>query len=322
MVCFLAFFVLLAESCSTTNPENYYSHARNDKIHQLNQQIFASAQVNTNPSDYLLGPGDLLEIKVFETEDLSTTVRVSSRGFVTLPLLGQVDVQGMSAQEAEKEIETLYQKDYLKNPHVSVFVKEHVSQRITLVGEFKNPGTYDYFTKMRLLGVMSLGGGLSEKAGTTLQIRRAGAEEPTESQVMMVDLDQLIRQGRAELNVEIQGSDIIFVPEAGTFLVEGAVRKPGAYPINKSLNVREAIGVAGGFMPYAYQDKITLIRYTGRDKPEIREIRFDKDDYGSIALQDGDVLLAESSGWSKFVHGAGVRIGVPGFGVGYTNPER
>lgn len=269
-----------------------------------------------------MGSGDLLEVKVFETEDLSTTVRVSSRGFVTLPLLGRTDVRGMSAQEAEKKIETLYKKDYLKNPHVSVFVKEHISQRITLVGEFKNPGTYDYFTKMRLLGVMSLGGGLSEKAGTTLQIRRVSTEKPPESRVMIVNLDHLIREGQTELNVEIHGSDIIFIPEAGTFLVEGAVRKPGAYPINKSLNVREAIGVAGGFMPYAFQDRITLIRHTGNDKPNIREIHFDKNDYSSIVLQDGDVLLAESSGWSKFVHGAGVRIGIPMLGVGYTNPER
>ena len=322
LVCFVILSGLFLSACSTTDPKNYYPAAKSNEIQKLNQKIFASARVNTDPSDYVLGPGDLLEIKVFETEDLSTTVRVSSRGFVTLPLLGQVDVKSLSAQETEKKIEDLYKEDYLQNPHVSVFVKEHISQRITLVGEFKNPGTYDYFTKMRLLGVMALGGGLSEKAGTTVQIRRVTEEEPIESKVLVVDLDQLIREGPSGLNIEIQGSDVVFVPEAGTFLVEGAVREPGAYPINQSLNVREAIGVAGGFMPYALKDRITLIRYSGGDKPEIREIDFDSDDYAGIELRNGDVLLAESSGWSKFVHGAGINIGAPWLGVGYRNPEK
>ncbi len=318
-----AMTISLLTACGATDPKNYIPVVEGKEVRSLNQQILAAAQVNTASGDYLLGPGDLLDIKVFESERLSTTVRVSSRGFVTLPLLNQVYVEGMSAREAEKTIEDMYKVNYLKDPHVSIFVKEHVSQRITLVGEFKKPDTYDYFTKMRLLGVLAMGGGLSEKAGTTVQIRRVSGAKDGESQLLVVDLDKLVRDGQSELNVEILGSDVIFVPEAGTFLVEGAVRNPGAYPINKSLNVREAVGVAGGFKPYAIQDKIALIRYTeDSDKPEIREISFETDDYASIVLKDGDVLLALASGWSKFVSGAGLRLGLPWLGVGYENPEK
>ncbi len=313
---------LLTACGMTTDPKIYYPVVEGKDIRSLNQQILAAAQVNTAAGDYLLGPGDLLDIKVFESEELSTTVRVSSRGFVTLPLLNQVSVEGFSSREAEKTIEDLYKVSYLKDPHVSIFVKEHVSQRITLVGEFEKPGTYDYYTKMRLLGVLAMGGGLSEMAGTTVQIRRVGGAKNGESQLLVVDLDKLIRDGQSELNIEILGSDVIFVPEAGTFLVEGAVRKPGAYPINKSLNVREAIGVAGGFKPYAIPNKITLIRYNeDSGMPEIKDIDFATDDYGSMFMKDGDVLLALSDGWRKFVNGAGFRAGLPWFGVGYENPE-
>ena len=168
---------------------------KQDEIAQLNEKLLASARVNSDPSDFLLGPGDLLQIKVFEAEELNTTVRVSSRGHVTLPLLGAVSVKGMSAREAEETIENKYREHYIKDPHVSIFVQEHFSQRITLMGQFRNPGTYDYLSRQRLLDVMALGGGLSEKAGRVVQIRRYGGS-PESHSVFFVDLDQLFGRGQ------------------------------------------------------------------------------------------------------------------------------
>jgi polysaccharide export outer membrane protein len=108
--------------------------AKNDEITRLNEQMFAAAKMHTDPSDYLLGAGDLLQVTVFESKSLNTTVRVSSRGHITLPLLGQVKVKGLTAREAEITIEKRYRAKYIKDPHVSVFVKEHMSKRVTLVG--------------------------------------------------------------------------------------------------------------------------------------------------------------------------------------------
>ena len=204
---------------------------KQDEIAQINEQLFASARMNPDPSDYLLGSGDLLQVKVFEAEELNTTVRVSSRGNVTLPLLGAVAVKELSAREAEEKIENLYRASYIKDPHISIFVEEHFSRRVNLMGEFKNPGTYDYLSKQRLLDVMALGGGLSDKAGRVIHIRRYGASAGGQS-VFIVDLDQLIKDGKSELNIEINSSDVLFVPEAGTFFVDGAVRRPA--PITSS----------------------------------------------------------------------------------------
>ena len=143
------------QNVSETMPS---AELKQDEIAHFNEQLLASARVNTDPSDYLLGSGDLLQVKVFEAEDLNTTVRVSSRGYVTLPLLGAVSVKDLSAREAEEKIENLYRARYIKDPHVSIFVEEHFSRRITLMGQFRNPGTYDYLAKQRLLDVMALGG--------------------------------------------------------------------------------------------------------------------------------------------------------------------
>jgi polysaccharide export outer membrane protein len=292
---------------------------KNDDITRLNEQLFSAAQMNVDPSDYLLGAGDLLQITVFEAENLNTTVRVSSRGHVTLPLLGQIRVKRLTAREAEIKIENLFRSKYIKNPHVSVFVEEHFSQRVTLVGQFKNPGTYDYLSKQRLLDVMALAGGLSDKAGRTVQVRRRG-DIPGKPNVFVVDLDRLIEEGRTELNIEINGGDIIFVPKAGNFFVDGAVRRPGSYPIRNKMILREALTAAGGIAPYALKDSFVLIRYfkdTGRkaleleNNPENREMK----------IQDRDIIVVKSSTWGKLVHGTGINIGIPGFGFGYRDPE-
>lgn len=296
------------------------SPAKNDGITRLNEQMFAAAKMHTDPSDYILGAGDLLQVTVFESKELNATVRVSSRGNITLPLLGQVEVKGLSAREAEIKIENHYRVKYIKDPHVSVFVQEHMSKRVTLVGQFKQPGTYEYPSKQTLLDVMALAGGLTEKAGNMVQVRRHEAR-PDEPNVLVIDLDQLIKQGRADLNVDINGGDIIFAPEAGHFFVDGAVRRAGSYPIREKLGIGEALVTAGGIRPWGLKDSIVLIRdVEGKGRTGI-EIDLNKPDDQKIEIKDGDIIVVKSSSWGKMVHGGGINIGVPGFGFGYRNPE-
>ena len=141
---------------------------KSEEISQLNERLFASAQMNVSPIDDLIGSGDLLHVSVFEAKDLETKVRVNSRGYVTLPLLGQVLVKGLTAREAEEKTEDLYRKRYIKDPHVNIFIEESFSQRVTVVGQVRSPGTYDYLSKQRLIDVLALVGGLNDKAGRTV----------------------------------------------------------------------------------------------------------------------------------------------------------
>jgi len=291
------------------------------EIDQLNKKLFATSKMDTDPSDYLLGPGDLLHITVFEAKELETKARVSSRGYVSLPLMGLVQIQDLTAREAEIKIEEKYREKYIKDPHVTVFVEEHVSQRITLVGEVKKPGTYDYPSKMRLLDVLALGGGLSDNAGRVVQVRRK-EDKHGESGMMIVDLDKLIQDGLVELNIEINGGDIIFIPKAGVFFVDGAVRRPGSFPITQEIDIMEALVTAGGFQPYANKSSATLIRYLENGKREVKEVDLQKVENKEITIKDRDVIIAKSNALKAAILGLRFWIGPGGLGFGLSNPER
>ena len=325
-----AFFILntflfmgIFFGCVANQPQQNLNYSYNDdEISQINEQILASAQMQSDPSDYLLGAGDLLQINVFEAEELNAKVRVSSRGYVTLPLIGSVLVKGLSAREAEQKIEELYRERYIKNPHVGIFIEEHFSRRVTLMGQFKNPGTYDYLSKQRLLDVMALGGGLSDKAGLVVQIRKSSGS-PDGQGVFIVDLDQLIKEGKSELNIKINAGDVLFVPEAGVFFVDGAVRKPGSYYIKHQTTVQEAFVEAGGLAPYANKNQAVLVRYGENNERKMIKLDLSQPDTLEIEVKDRDVLIAEASAFGKLVHGMGFFIGFPGVGgIGYQDPAR
>ena len=296
---------------------------RGYEISEMNKQLLANANTNVDPSDYMLGSGDLLQVEVFGVKELEAKVRVSSRGYITLPLLNQVQVKGLSAREAEVRIENLYKAKYIKNPHVSVFVKEHFSQRITLVGQVKSPGTYDYPTKLKLLDVLALAGGLADKAGRSVHVRRIG-ETHNDGKSFLVDLDLLIKKGKTELNIEINGSDVIFVPEAGVFFADGALRNPGIYNIKRDMILQEAVLIAGGFAPYADKNILTLVRQHENGQREIIELDMENDPQSKqLHIQDRDVIIAKDSAWGKLTSGSGINIGIPGIiGFGYRDPER
>jgi polysaccharide biosynthesis/export protein len=318
--CFLAACGGNQQTTSAIVKEYAATPVKDDEITRLNEQLFSAARMHTDPGDYLLGAGDLLQITVFEAKDLNTAVRVSSRGYITLPLLGQVGVKGLTAREAEIKIEKLYRSKYIKDPHVSVFIKEHMSRRVTLVGQFKQPGTYEYPARQTLLDVMALAGGLTDNAGNIIQVRRHQAR-PGEPNVLLIDMNQLIKEGRLDLNIDINGGDIIFAPEAGHFFVDGAVRRPGSYPIRGKLGLNEALLTAGGIRPWGIKDSIVLIRdVEGHGRKGI-EINLNKPDNKEMEIKDGDIIVVKSSRWGELVHGGGVNIGIPGFGVGYRNPE-
>ena len=285
-----------------------------NEIQKINDMIFSQATISGDPGEYLLGAGDLLVINVFEAEELETTVRVSSRGFITLPLLETVTVKGLTAIEAEKRIESLYREQYIKDPHVSVFVKEHVSQRVTLVGQFNKPGTYDYPSKLRLLDVIALGGGLSDEAGQMVQIRKArSAQTNGQPNVFMVDLDQLITQGNVQLNIEINGGDVIFIPEAGVFFVDGAVKRPGAYAIKHQTSLHEALVEAGGFEHWALKDKLKLVRKTESGKRELIELDLNRLGVMEMEIIDRDILVVDENASAGMMRGFGISILGTGF---------
>lgn len=312
---------------ATTDLENFQKKYQ-EKEKQSNRgqrNVFSPETISSvGDIDYRLGPGDLISVKVYETEDLNAEVRVSSRGSVSLPLLDNVDVYNLSAAEAEDKIETLYKEKYLKDPHITVYIKEHVSKQITIVGSIVKPGTYDYVTKRRLLDVLAIANGLNELAGSTAYVTR---QNPVTKQRIsyLINLDALLKNGDMEQNMVVLGGDVIFVPEAGQCFVDGAVRKPGTYPLETKMTITEAIALAGGLASYADDNGIKLIRYMGEGKErEIVSLSYSDLQGGvgdTLILQDQDIIFAESSSAGLLMSGTGFSLGFMGTGVNFRNPE-
>ncbi len=294
------------------------------EVAELNGKFSEAFTTAPEYEDYVIGGGDLIRINIFEAPDLSTETRVSARGSVTMPLIGTVAVAGLSVGKAEKHLGRLYREKYLQDPHVTIFVKEQYGSKITMLGALNKPGTYDFYASMSLMDVLAMAEGLSDRAGRTVQIRRkADSGEGTIS--LIIDLDQMIKVGREDLNVGIKGGDMVYVPEAGSVYVDGAVRKAGAYPLRQEMSVQEAIVAAGGLQSFADARDIKLVRYLGKGRREVARMSLDDlqtQKAQMLKVQDRDIIYVEASTSSAFFQGLRLSLGTGIFGFGYTPPER
>ncbi len=163
------------------------------------------------PTDYRLGPLDVLDIQVFGVPDLSKPVRVSEDGDISVPLVGRVHVTGKTTSELEQELAGRWSNGYLENPQVTVFVKEYMSQRVTVEGAVRKPGIYSLTGRTSLLQLIALSNGLDELANPRgIVIYRNIGEK---RYAAAFDIRE-IRAGRL-IDPEVLGNDIVVVDYSG-----------------------------------------------------------------------------------------------------------
>jgi len=220
-----------------------------------------SAQ-NRNSADYIIGPKDLLEIKVFGLDDLNTTVRVSEDGMITIPLLGQVMAQGLTKSGLEKKLARQLGGKYLRNPQVSVFIKEYQSKKVSMLGAVNHPGDYELLGRQTLLQVISKAGGMTQDAGKEIIVIRK--QEDGANASINISIEDLVEKGDVGLNIELQPGDIVNIPLDKTVRVYvfGQVKNPGALSVKKSNlpTLLQAIAQAGGFSPRASKGGVLIKR--------------------------------------------------------------
>src|ERR1700730_5646081 len=154
-----------------------------------------------------ISAGDLLEVDVFDTTDLSGKLRVDEHGTITMPLAGNLPVSGMTAEQAGKAIEAhLLQRDILKDPHVSVSVLEYATQGVTVLGEVKNPGVYPLLGAHGVLDLVSAAGGATPNAGKAVTITHR--EDPNHPIIVKVESKP---GSSAALTVDVSPGDTIMV---------------------------------------------------------------------------------------------------------------
>jgi polysaccharide export outer membrane protein len=256
---------------------------------------FLSAQ-EIERTDYKIGPKDLLEINVFGLEELNRTERVSEEGKITLPLLGEIDVEDLTKGELEKKISQLLEEKYLQDPQVSVFIVEYQSKMVSVLGAIQTPGRHELLGRQTVMDIIAKAGGLTSEAGDEIYVMRRRADGSNSS--VKISIDELILYGKAELNIPLKADDVINIPidKIIQIYVMGQVGDPGALGVRRSMipTLLRAIAQAGGFGERAAKGGVIIkrIKEDGseeRIKVNVKDIIKGKKE--DIQLKEGDVVI-------------------------------
>lgn len=240
--------------------------------------------------DYTIGTGDVIELTVYEHEDLKSRLRVDGNGNIDLPLIGKIQVAGLSLEEIKSKITTLFADGYLVNPQVTLTIAEYGSKRAVILGQVMRPGIFELRENATLLELISKAGGLTKTAGAKATVKRKTRFlDETESTVINIDLNNLVEKGDSSLNIPILDGDSIYISKASDFFVTGEVKKPDVYKWEKNLTVIKAITLAGGFTGKASSVNIRIIRKMDSKETVLTKVKMD-----TIVLPDDVIVVPES----------------------------
>src|SRR5690349_19573741 len=227
----------------------------------------AGSVTRAHDSSYLVGAGDVLDIRVFGRPQLTReAVRVDTRGMIRMPLI-EDEIQASCRTEASlaQYISAQYLK-YVRRPQVDVFIREYNSQPVAVVGAVDKPGRFQLQRQVRLLELLTFSGGPTEKAGRTVQIAHAenslscaANEAENATGLNVYELSEVLA-GHNEANPFVRPGDVVTVLEADQVFVVGNVYRPSSIPIKEPLTVSRAVAMSGGVLPYTKKDRVRIIR--------------------------------------------------------------
>lgn len=238
---------------------------------------------------YRVGPGDVLEVDVYDDPDLSGLVTVQHSGDISFPLLGDVVVEGLTVKEVQAKLVELLAKDYLVDPQVIVRVKEHRSQWVTLVGEVVRPGKYYLQGTKTMLDLLTEAGGFTTRASGEVIVSRLdqqqpalfasqdGGDERDGAVRIFLSPDQPPSEQKEALSFQLKSGDIVTATSTQFFFISGEVKRPGSYPVTSGLTVLQAVSVAGGLTKFGAKGKVEILRKRAEDDGT-RRIKVDLED--------------------------------------------
>jgi len=245
-----------------------------------------------------LGPRDTIEIKVLQDDKLNARVTVSDDGQISIPLVGKVDVSGLTAREIEARLKSILEARFLTKADVSVQVVEFGNKPISVVGAVTHPGSIGTSGNMTLIQAITQAGGLAPGYGKTLYVLRTGTNGLSEQ--LAIDVEELLVTGNPDLNIPLAPNDVINVPMEVpmTVYVFGEVIHPGPISLKRSQNptLLQAIAAAGGPTDRASRTANIKRMVNGRSvivKANYRRLAEGNDP--DIPLQDGDTIFIKES---------------------------
>lgn len=192
-----------------------------------------------------LGAGDSVRVTVFQNPDLTTDARVSPRGTIVFPLVGEIELGGLTPAQAGNRIAAeLRRGGFMVKPQVAVSIQQVRSRQVHVLGQLQRPGNYVLEdTGARLTDILTLAGGISAAGAdmVTVLTHRDG-----KAVTRAIDLPAIFRGGDAATNIQIENGDTIFVERAPVFYIYGEVQRAGAYRLEPNMIVMQALALGGG----------------------------------------------------------------------------
>ena len=251
--------------------------------------------------EYRLGPGDLVNIKVWRRPELSQeNIIVSPDGLIVVPRIGSINVLNCTQEEVKKLVTEKLTPLYIE-PEVTVWLREFHNNKAFVLGRVGKPGVINFPGKGTLLEGLALAGGLPDQGKLTRCAIIRGKES-----VIWIDLQDLLKNGNMALNAPIQNNDVIFIPELNdeVIYVMGEVLNPGAIQLKDGMTILKAVMLAGGINKKANAEKVFLIRQQNLKgdviKVDLKRLIERGDFSQNFALLPDDIIYISSTGMAKF----------------------
>jgi polysaccharide export outer membrane protein len=247
-------------------------------------------------SEYRIGPQDELDIKVAKGDLFNIKARVSEKGTISIPFLGEIMADGLTAAELEKALaKALIDTQQMLDPQVSVTITDRKSKRVMVIGAVQTPASYELLGRQTLLQILSTAGGLSRDAGREILIIRRLPDGT--SSALHIPLEDLMVKGETRYDIPLEAGDIVnvLIDREGVVYILGEVKAPGALKVLQSRMpfLAQAIAQAGGPTERAALGRVTIKRRdaAGMEKEIVVDVKaILKNKAKDVPLQDGDTV--------------------------------
>jgi polysaccharide biosynthesis/export protein len=238
-------------------------------------------QIDSPAASAQLGPGDTVSVRVFGQQDMDGNLYVADDGTIHLPLVGSLQVAGLSPTQVSLKVEkALKDGAFLVNPHVTVTLVQSVNQLVAVLGEVRTPGRYQVSATTTIFQLLAqAGGALATSADVIFLIRSDANGNQTRTPI---NLKGYTDQTSVLPTQKFKGGDSIFVPRADQFYIYGEVTQPNEYRLEPGMSVIQAIARAGGLTPRGSDRRVDI----KRKGPDGREITFRAKQSDSVLASD------------------------------------
>jgi polysaccharide export outer membrane protein len=222
-------------------------------------QAQASAPAAPPNADYRLGPGDAIGVQVFQSPDLSVDARVSENGVISYPLVGSVQLGGLSIAEAEQKIaDELRRGGFVRSPQVNIILRQVRGNQVAVLGQVNRPGRFPLETfNTRVSDMLATAGGVTPGGDDVLILT---GQRQGQAFRRVIDIPGLFLNQKPEDDVVLAGGDTLYVNKAPVFYIYGQAQRPGPYRIERGMTVMQALAQGGGPTARGSQNRLMLHR--------------------------------------------------------------